>query len=139
MEKRSIERYLSFCASLDSLKKAVDRDISDEFVLSGTVMKYCLTFDISWKVMKDLAIQYYKVKEFATGSPRETMRIAASLLLISDDAWMDMLDLRNSLAHDYDGQEAENSISLILNVYIGLFEKFRDKVKDIFEDDKDHT
>lgn len=37
-----------------------------------------------------------------TGSPREVLRESFKAKLISDDAWMDMLKVRNELAHDYD-------------------------------------
>ena len=136
MDAKSINRFKSYCDSLEALRKALDRDLSDDFVLSGTVMKYSLTFDIVWKVMKDLAIQYFKVGDFATGSPRETLRVAASVMLIDDDAWMDMLNLRNDLAHDYDGKKAEESIDLILGIYLSLFDKFKGKAKEYYEMDE---
>lgn len=127
MAEKYIERYNSFCKSLDSLKKVKDRDISDEFVLSGAVNKFSLTFDISWKVMKDIVIKYHQMLDIATGSPRENLRAAASVQLISDDAWMDMLHDRNDLTHDYDGELAKEKVQVIIDRYIPLFEEFQKK------------
>ena len=124
--KKYINRYKSFCKSLEALEKAKDRDLTDDFVISGTVQKFNLAFDISWKVMKDIIIGYHKVLDFATGSPRETLRIAASVKLIHDDSWMQMLDDRNDLAHDYDGALAEEIVHKILEQYLPVLEIFRD-------------
>ncbi|MCI8337333.1 MAG: toxin-antitoxin system antitoxin subunit [Lachnospiraceae bacterium] len=126
MDRKYIERYHSFCSSLESLMGARDRDLNDEFVLSGTVQKFSLTFDIAWKVMKDIIVKYHKINDFATGSPRETLRIAYSVKLIGDDRWMNMLGDRNGLTHDYDGTMAKEKVHVIVDEYIPLFVKFRE-------------
>ena len=125
MDKKYIERYGSFCASLESLMGARDRDLDDEFVLSGTVQKFSLTFDIAWKVMKDIIVKYHKINDFATASPRETLRIAYSVKLIGDDRWMNMLGDRNELTNDYDGTMAKEKAQVIVEEYIPLFMEFR--------------
>lgn len=102
MDEKFNRRFLSFCNSLDSLAEARQRDFSDSFVLSGTSAKFCITFDLSWKVMKDILVQYYAITGFVAGSPREVLRESYQANLISDDAWMEMLKIRNELAHDYD-------------------------------------
>ena len=102
MAKKYIERYNSFKDSLSSLEKLKERDITDDFVISGAVQKFSLTFDISWKVMKDIITNYHGLSDFATGSPRETLKAAKSVGLIKDDIWLDMLFDRNNLVHDYD-------------------------------------
>ncbi|MCD7737147.1 MAG: nucleotidyltransferase substrate binding protein [Lachnospiraceae bacterium] len=126
MEGKYINRYKSFCDSLSSLERAKMRDPEDDFVLSGTVQKYNLTFDLSWKVMKDILVKYHKIQDFATGSPRETLRTAYSVKLISDDRWMKMLTAGNDLAHDYDGSLAKESFDAIVNEYIPLFGQLRE-------------
>lgn len=68
---------------------------------------YNLSFDLAWKVMKDILKDYHGVLEYATGSPRENLRMAASVGMIEDDIWVKMLCVRNNLAHDYDGALAE--------------------------------
>ena len=102
MDEKCNRRFLSFCNSLDALSEARQRDLSDSFVLSGTSAKFSITFDLAWKVMKDILVQYYAITGFVTGSPREVLREAYKANLISDDDWMEMLKVRNELAHDYD-------------------------------------
>ena len=87
MDERFNRRFLSFCNSLDALAEARQRDLSDSFVLSGTSAKFSITFDLSWKVMKDILVQYYAITGFVAGSPRKVLRESYKANLISDDAW----------------------------------------------------
>lgn len=56
MDEKFYRRFLSFCKSLDALAEARQRDLTDSFVLSGTSAKFSITFDLAWKVMKDILI-----------------------------------------------------------------------------------
>ncbi len=38
--------------------------MTDSFVLSGTSAKFSITFDLAWKVMKDILVQYYAITGF---------------------------------------------------------------------------
>ncbi len=90
--------------------------------MPATVQNYNLTFDLSWKVLKELVTQEFGVTDFATGSPRESLKMAFSVGLIHDDRWMDMLRVRNTLAHDYDGQVALRYFDDIVGDYFTLME-----------------
>ncbi len=74
MDEKFMRRYESFKNSLASLSEARERDMSDSFVLSGTSAKFSITFDLAWKVMKDILVQYYAITGFVVGSPREVLR-----------------------------------------------------------------
>ncbi|MDO4633936.1 MAG: HI0074 family nucleotidyltransferase substrate-binding subunit [Eubacteriales bacterium] len=124
MDIKSKNRFNTFKKSLAGLALAKTRDPEDEFVLSGTVQKFCLTFDIAWKVMKDLTVKYFGILDFATGSPRECLRMAYSVKLISDDRWMQMARMRKDLTHDYEGSLAKESFHIIIDEYLDLFEEF---------------
>ena len=129
MESRSINRYRTFCKSLKNLGKSLDADVKADFVLEGTVLNYNLTFDIAWKVMKDILVKELEILDFALGSPRETLQQAFANGIIDDDRWMKMLRIRNQLAHDYDGTLASEQLQSIIEVYYPLFEKFRERVE----------
>lgn len=131
MEEKFLKRFESFRNSLDSLAEARKRDLSDSFVLSGISAKYSITFDLSWKVMKDILVQYYAIVGFVTGSPREVLREAFKVGLISDDVWMEMLKVRNQLAHDYDGVIVKEYCKIIINTYIDRFYDLRMKVESL--------
>ena len=121
MEEKFYRRFESFRNSLEALSEARTRDMSDSFVLSGTGAKFSITFDLSWKVMKDIIVDYHMVSDFATGSPREVLRKAFEVNLIHDDIWMEMLKVRNEISHDYDGKIMEEHCSKIVDKYIDKF------------------
>ncbi|MDD7436890.1 MAG: HI0074 family nucleotidyltransferase substrate-binding subunit [Lachnospiraceae bacterium] len=128
MESKFINRYHTFCKSLNNLEKSKHADPKQEFVLEGTVLNFNLTFDISWKVMKDILIKKMEILDFAVGSPRETLQQAFTNKIIDDDRWIQMLRVRNQLAHDYDGTFAEEKFQDIIHIYCMLFEKLKDSV-----------
>lgn len=125
MDAKCRKRFNSYKKSLASLAEARERDMGDSFVLSGTSAKFSITFDLAWKVMKDILVQHYAIIDFVAGSPREVLRAAFRAKLIEDEVWMEMLKVRNQLAHDYDGQIVEKYCEDIVKVYIGRLEEFR--------------
>jgi nucleotidyltransferase substrate binding protein (TIGR01987 family) len=129
MESKYINRYNTFCCSLKNLEKSRHADPKADFVLEGTVLNFNLTFDISWKVMKDILIKQLGILDFAIGSPSETLRQAFTNGIIDDDNWMKMLRVRNQLAHDYDGSFVTEKFNDIIDVFYPLFVKLRDDVK----------
>ena len=129
MDAKFDRRFQSFCNSLDALAEARERDLTDSFVLSGTSAKFSITFDLSWKVMKDILVQYYAITGFVTGSPREVLRESFQANLITGDEWMDMLKVRNQLAHDYDGVIVKEHCGTIVHVYIDKLYEFKGVVK----------
>lgn len=131
MDEKFSRRFESFCNSLKALSEARERDFSDSFVVSGTGAKFSITFDLAWKVMKDILIQHYAIIGFVTGSPKEVLREAFKANLIGDDDWMEMLKVRNELTHDYDGAVIISHCKMIVGKYIDLFYEFEDVVKRI--------
>lgn len=99
MESKYFNRYKSLCRSLENLRQSKAAKIDDPFVLPATVQNYNLTFDLSWKVLKEVVTQEFGLTDFASGSPRETLKSAFSVGIINDDLWMEMLKVRNTLAH----------------------------------------
>ena len=133
MDEKFTKRFESFQNSLHSLQEARVRDLTDSFVLSGTSAKYSITFDLSWKVMKDILIKELGILDFAIASPRKTLQQAFTNKIIDDDTWMQMLRVRNQLAHDYDGSLAEEKFHDIITVYFSLFEKLKEHVNKYYE------
>lgn len=134
MESKYINRYYSFCKSLNNLEMSKSANPGADFVLAATVQNFNLTFDISWKVMKDILTKYMGISSFASGSPREVLQTAYSNNIISDDDWIKMLKCRNQLAHDYDGKYAMQVFEQIVNNYINLFEQFKEHCTKYYAD-----
>lgn len=132
MENKYINRYNTFCKSLKNLEKSRKADPKADFVLEGTVLNFNLTFDIAWKVMKDILVKKLGILDFAAGSPKETLQQAFMNRLIDDDQWMMMHRTRNLLSHDYDGTLAAEKFHDIIQIYYPLLEAFRDKAKQYY-------
>ncbi len=133
MENKYINRYNTFCKSLKNLEKSRYADPKKDFVLEGTVLNFNLTFDIAWKVMKDILVKQMEVLDFATGSPRETLQQAFVNRIIDSDQWMQMLRVRNQLAHDYDGSLAMEKFEDIVKIYYPLFERLKNRIAGYYE------
>ena len=136
MDEKFIRRFESFKNSLDSLAEARQRDLSDSFVLSGTSAKFSITFDLAWKVMKDILIQYYAITGFVTGSPREVLKQSFRANLITGDEWIEMLKVKNQLAHEYDGVIVKEHCQTIIHEYIDKLYDFKTVVETLLKEDK---
>ena len=88
MDEKFYRRFESFTNSLEALEEVRQRDLADSFVVSGAGAKFNITFDLAWKVMKDIITEDYAVVDFPKGSPREVLRKAFEFELISDDGWI---------------------------------------------------
>ena len=53
------------CKCLNNLEKSKTASPDADFVLEGTVMNYNLTFDIAWKVMKDILVKSCQIQGVA--------------------------------------------------------------------------
>lgn len=126
-----MKRFESYKRSLDSLVEARERDMADSFVLSGTSAKFSITFDLAWKVMKDILVQHYAIVDFVAGSPKEVLKTAFRTEIISNDVWMEMLKVRNMLTHDYDGDIVKQMCKKIVNEYIDEFYELRKSIESL--------
>ena len=134
MDEKFIRRFESYKNSLASLAEARERDMTDSFVLSGTSAKFSITFDLAWKVMKDILWQHYEITDFVAGSPREVLRHSFKARLIQGDEWMEMLKVRNQLSHDYDGLVVKEYCQIIVDSYIEKLEEFKARVVTVLQD-----
>lgn len=84
--------------------------------------------------MKDIITQEYMVSDYSIGSPREVLRKAFALGMIDEENhWLEMLRLRNTLAHDYDGLVIALACEKIVYNYSNSFQKFRETIETIMK------
>ena len=138
MADKFINRYNSYCKCVNNLQNCKTANPMDDFVIEGTVTRFNLSFDLAWKVMKDILVKKMEINDFALGSPREVMRKAYENKIIYSDEWLTMLRYRNQLTHDYDGTLAYELFDLIVNDYTNLFVEFQGvAAKYYLQDDTD--
>lgn len=78
-----MKKYDNYVSNLDVLKHADEQELDNEFVISGIKDKFCLQFELSWKLLKEL-LTYEGRAEAATGSPREIIKAAYRVMI----SWM---------------------------------------------------
>ena len=63
--RKIYQKISKFCKSLDNLKLSCGANPNEKFfVLSGTAQTFNLTFDLAWKVMKDIIVSQYGIVDF---------------------------------------------------------------------------
>lgn len=124
-EIRWVQRLYSFQKALRQLEKAVQL-VSTEIIAGdehtlmqdGLIQRYEFSVELAWKLMKDY-VQYDGITD-RLGGPRETIRHALQLGLISDDNWMSMIEDRNLTSHTYDQEMAQHAVMKNINTYYPL-------------------
>lgn len=133
MGDRYINRYNTFCKCLINLNRCTTADPNMPFVLEGIVTIFSYTFDVAWKVLKDILIKRLEVTGFASGSPMEVLQASFSNGLIDSDVWIHMLRCRNRLAHDYDGEFAKEMFDIIVKEYTSEFNKLSNTIEHYYD------
>ena len=119
----------NYASNLGVLKHADEQKLDNAFILCGIKDKFCLQFELGWKLLKEL-LTYEGRAEAATGSPREIIKAAYAVYDFMDETvWLDMLRDRNLSTHIYDGEEVRRLAGRVIDRYIPAFERMRDAVQ----------
>ena len=96
-------------------------------------------FEESWKLMKELLVEYYGYNEGEqyVGGPRNTIKTAFEAGLIKSERWLKMLQDRNSTTHDYRNNDLENYYEQIKAEYVGLVKELIVKSKELTESEQE--
>lgn len=126
---RWIQRFQNFEKSYGVLKTVIKDYNSDTEKISykmAMIQAFEVTFELSWKVLKD----YLYVGGIVVNMPRDVIKEAFSNEIIKDgQAWIEMLDSRNSTAHEYDDAKINEIVLKITNNYEKLFAKLYNSFK----------
>lgn len=129
-----MRKYDNYVSHLAVLKKANEQPLDNEFIISGIKDKFCLQFELSWKLLKEL-LRYEGRAEAATGSPRDIIKAAYSIYpFMDEDVWLNMLRDRNTSTHIYDGEEAERLVRRVIESYIPAFEDMQRQIETRYSD-----
>ena len=123
-----MKKFENYCSNLEALSRADQQDLENEFIISGIIDKFKMQFELGWKVLKEL-LRYEGRSEANSGSPREILKTAFQVYdFIDEDVWVAMLNDRNSMSHEYDGNAAQRLVQMIITSYIPAFCKVRDSI-----------
>ena len=115
-EARWIQRFEKFEKSLAELKDVCDLEEYSNIERAGLIKIFEFTFELSWKVLKDLLyIEGYSLK-----TPREVFRQSFESSYLSEDdceTFLIALRKRNELSRAYDEEMAIEAKELIKNEF----------------------
>ncbi|MBL4652734.1 MAG: nucleotidyltransferase substrate binding protein [Flavobacteriales bacterium] len=109
---------------------ALAKDKQNELYQMALIQTFEFTFELAWKTIKDY-LKYGGVEE--ANLPREVIKHAFNLKIIENgQAWIDMLEDRNLMAHTYDDSRARKAVEHIVSCYhkevVQLYEFLEQKV-----------
>ena len=120
------QRFQNYEKSFTLLEKYIALKNPDEIARAGGIQFFEMTFELACKTLKD----YLENEKYIAKSPRETIKLAFQIGLISDGHdWMDGLDDRNLTVHTYDEETAIAIENRIRCKYYPLLKKLYYKLK----------
>ncbi len=119
------QRFDNFEKSYKTMAKYIDKPIETELERAGMIQLFEMTFELSWKVMKD----YLESQGIVAKTPRDTIKHASQIDLIDDAyTWIDGLVDRNLTAHTYDEKKAKKMVEDIKMKYFPELKKLYQKL-----------
>lgn len=119
-----------FVLSLGNMKDIYNyEEPYDNVVLTGLVGLYEITFEQSWKMMKEI-LQNHGYEEGATGSPKIILKTAYKAGMIKDEElWLRALQARNNVTHSYNQKIALGIVSEAKNEFYKMFVELKEEVE----------
>ncbi len=125
------QRYENFKKATGQLSEFIEKEKLNKFEVQGLIQCFEYTFELAWKTMKD----YLETEGFIVKSPRNTIKTALQVQLISDGhTWIDALEKRNLMAHTYDENRAKEAEILIRDKYYQVITELCSCLGKIFEE-----
>lgn len=101
------------------LQEGVKKTSYTELERAGLIQYFELTFELSWKIMKD----FLESEGFVVTSPRDTLKQAFQAGYLKEvKKWMEALEDRNLMAHTYDAKSSRKVEKLIKTKYFSMIE-----------------
>ena len=125
-----MKKYENFCSSLGNMKDIYNyEEPYDNVVLTGLVGLYEITFEQSWKMMKEI-LQNHGYEEGATGSPKIILKTAYKAGMIKDEElWLRALQARNNVTHSYNQKIALSIVSEAKTEFYKMFVDLKEEVE----------
>lgn len=124
------QRFQNFENAFKYFENAVELEEYSELEASGLVQAFEFTFELGWKTLKDYLYEMGLVTNFARDTIKESFR---GKIIEDGQAWIDMLEKRNSLSHTYNQKTAKKAVSLIRKKYYPAIKQAYEMLKSKLE------
>ncbi|OFZ26734.1 MAG: hypothetical protein A2381_17240 [Bdellovibrionales bacterium RIFOXYB1_FULL_37_110] len=126
------QRFDNLKKSFTFLKKSIDKKNYNELEMSGLIKAFELTFELSWKTLKD----YLEAQGIEEKFPRSVIKSAFSAQIITDGhIWIEMLDKRNEFSHTYDEESVKKIVKMIKTKYFSSIEQLYDYLQSKYQEE----
>lgn len=118
------QRFQNFDRAVALLREPIVRDVTtlSNLEKEGTIQRFEITVELAWKTLKDYLEYEGQVMEPIT--PRHVIKDAFAARILRDgQVWMDMLDHRNILSHNYDAATFDKAVLAIRDRYLAAIEE----------------
>ena len=78
-----MKKFDNYVSNLRVLERADKEMLDNEFIISGIIDKFCIQFELGWKLLKEL-LAYEGSAASATGFPRSIIKEAYSVYPLFD-------------------------------------------------------
>ena len=121
--QRIKQRWEDFNKALERLKDVLKEDISlSSAIMDGTIQRFEFSFELAWKLIQ----QVLEYKGIRAANPRAVIKEAYQQGLIQDgEAWVGMLEDRNTAAHTYDEKDAKRIYQTVKDRHCALLVKLQ--------------
>lgn len=119
MSERWMQRFENFEKAYTLLNDSLEGGLKglSDLERMGCIQAFKITFELSWKVMKDYIV--HAGIEIIEITPRNVIKEAYAAGIIRDgEVWLDMLKNRNLTTHTYDEAHILSGLEMIEKDYL---------------------
>ena len=125
-----MKKYENFCRAYRNLAEAIEIEPPyDTVTLTGIVGLFEITFEQSWKMMKEI-LEFDGYAQSSTGSPRTIIKTAYQAGMIDDEeTWLKALAARNNVSHSYNEDIALSIVRESRERYTDMFGRLKAEIE----------
>ena len=121
-------RFENFSRAFSRLENALEseRESLSELEQEGVIQRFEYTYELAWKLLRD-RLKFDGIA-LPAETPRHVIKAAFTAKLIDDgDAWVDMMNSRNEMSHEYDADKFEETVDKIHFRYLAILDNLHQK------------
>ena len=133
MNSKIQDKFENFSKALEKLNEIKSKPSFSDLEKTGMIQRFNFTIELAWKTLEAI-LEFEGNLEQIRGS-KDVLRIALKRNLITKgELWMEMLDKRNQMAHQYDESKSGEIFNRIKLAFVTELNDFRDFVENNYSE-----